>query len=155
MAIPAALATLCLSFAVAQTARASKPGTIYSVARCAGMADDEEDQCIFAHSKPYAVWRARLLRQGWKPRITNDTDIDGTKVKYSGDARDMLDAGFVEIETRTGTDNSTCWFNFKKGDYCLTIITIGELDGEPKNKYRSPTFYSETIRRCRVKKIKR
>jgi len=94
-----------------------------------------------------------MIRQGWKPRVTNDTYTDGTKVKASGDARDMLDAGFVEIETCTGTDDNVCWFNFKKGNRCLRIITIGELNGEIKNKYRSPTFYSKNIWLCPTKKI--
>ncbi len=150
----AILAILYLPLAIAQTACASTPTEKPAVNTCTGMFDCSEDVRIFAHSKPYAVWRARMLRRGWKPRITNDTYIDGTKVKDSGEARDMLDAGFVEVEDCSGTDYNFCDFNFKKGDYCLKIITIGELDGKLRNRYRMPVFYSKHIWQCTRKTIK-
>ena len=94
--------------------------------------------------EPYSLLRNRLIEQGWAPRITNQRFDEVILEKEFGDAENMLNAGFVEIEYCSGTSLNSCKFNFQRKMSCLTIITQGEFNV----LHHSPKVVRKTIEPC-------
>jgi hypothetical protein len=97
-----------------------------------------------AGSKPYIDLRNRLIHEGWKPSITNLTMADGTLERDWGDAKAMVTAGFVEVESCTGTGLNYCIFDFKKRGSCLSVTTKGEYDASR----HSPVVIKRHVQHC-------
>jgi hypothetical protein len=95
-------------------------------------------------SEPYVILRDRLIGDGWKPLVTNDTMADGTREKDFGDTKILADAGFAEVEWCSGTGLNYCTFNFRKNDRCMKITTQGEYDVA----HNSPVLYRTQNRTC-------
>jgi hypothetical protein len=54
--------------------------------------------------------------------------------KDTTNAVQIVDAGFSEVEQYSGAELHYCTFNFRKGDFCLRIITIGEYEEGLKSR---------------------
>jgi hypothetical protein len=113
--IPAALAMLYMSCAMTQSACATPPSAKSPAHPYTDFADQDYSY-LFPHPKPYAKLRAKLLRQGWRPLITNIRYPGGdrSKEKEDGDAGLMLDTGFREIESCSGVELITAYLIFGK-----------------------------------------
>jgi hypothetical protein len=73
------------------------------------------------------------------PHHEHQISGDRSNEKEDGDAGLMLGAGFREIESCSGAELNYCIFNFRKGDICMNINTIGDYQSDLK----SPIFYSQ------------
>lgn len=69
-----------------------------------------------------SVFRAQLLRHGWKPLATRKKDSEA----LFGDGRILYDAGFHEVEMCSGTGRNYCIFNYSRKGGCLQVVTVGE-----------------------------
>jgi hypothetical protein len=70
--------------------------------------------------------RQNLFANGWQPLV-----IRNDKEPLAGDERRLLEAGLVEIQScSVGGYQLHCDFNYKKGNKCIGITTVGE---EPKH----------------------
>lgn len=83
---------------------------------------------------PISKVRAELLKDGWTPVRIDKRFSQGPVENQSGDGRVILEAGFFEVETCSGTDSNVCFFNYQKNGQCLRLTTEGEYIpsvGEP------------------------
>ena len=92
----------------------------------------------------YAQARTHLVKLGWLPVITHKAMADGTEEREWGDAKQMKDAGFDEVESCSGTGPSYCFFNFKKRNACLRVTTAGVL----KKEHGSPRVHAWSVGPC-------
>lgn len=84
--------------------------------------------------QPISQVRAQLIRQGWTPvridkilPVEERTNPDVKERKnLEGDARDLFNAGFYEVEQCIGADFNECTFNYQKNSECLRLKTDGE-----------------------------
>ncbi|HEX5280025.1 MAG TPA: hypothetical protein VFW28_08090 [Micropepsaceae bacterium] len=98
--------------------------------------------------QPISQVRAQLIRDGWTPvRIDKILPVEeriNPEVKerknLEGDARDMFNAGFYEVEKCIGADFNECTFNYQKNGECLRLKTEGEYAGGRGE----PTLFSWT-----------
>ena len=95
-------------------------------------------------SESYVQARAHLVRAGWRPVVVQTILSDGRSEREWGAAKQMQDAGFDEIESCSGTGLNYCFFNFRRKDYCLRVVTAGEYHKE----YDSPKVHSWSVRPC-------
>lgn len=92
---------------------------------------------------PLSEARKALLAQGWTPRETFLTLNDGTRESQWGDAGLLYRAGFVEVESCTGTGANYCTFNYRRGRSCLVLQTKGEFEAD----HYEPVVV-QRLRRC-------
>jgi hypothetical protein len=71
--------------------------------------------------------RMKLISQGWKPLETFGSDVDGTRWSLQGNAGAMHSAGFIEVESCSGTGLNYCSFNYVRAGKCLNLHTQGEF----------------------------
>jgi hypothetical protein len=71
--------------------------------------------------------RLALVRAGWKP-IETFTALEGELEHLHFGAGAAYNAGFKEIEGCMGTGTNPCFYNYKKGNRCLFLITEGEYE---------------------------
>jgi hypothetical protein len=98
---------------------------------------------------PYVAYRSTLLHSGWRPDIVIVVFADGTRERDWGDARNMKEFGFIEIERCTGVERNFCFFNFRKGRMCKRVTTVGEFTRD--GSYPRVT----TVETARCSKIRR
>jgi len=93
---------------------------------------------LLVRGEPYKHVRQTLLQSGWRPVMTNLVFDDGTLAKHFGDAREMLDAGFVEVYDCSGIGRNFCTFIWKRHRQCIHVVTYGEYFP----KFGSPKVYT-------------
>lgn len=80
---------------------------------------------------PIEEARKILLAEGWLPRPT----FEEMNVEDSGDVfvssfwagtGKLRNSGLPEVQTCTGTGSNPCIFNYRRGDACLRLHTLGE-----------------------------
>ena len=83
-------------------------------------------------SKGQSITTARqiLLYSGWKPRRTNLMwgEQNNEPENQWGDAGALYKAGFIEVETCSGTGKNFCFFNYERKGKCLRLTTQGEFN---------------------------
>ncbi|MCC6248016.1 MAG: hypothetical protein IT499_09695 [Rubrivivax sp.] len=79
-------------------------------------------------NKPFSATREKLLADGWAPVETNLTTARGAPERERGEAGKFLTAGYNEIERCTGGKRNYCFLNYKRGNTCLRVRTLGTLD---------------------------
>jgi hypothetical protein len=67
---------------------------------------------------PFLGARKALIKHGWKPYITNETELVGAEVLLNK-------MGILEIESCT-EGVQYCEFHYKKKKECLSVTTTGE-----------------------------
>jgi hypothetical protein len=95
--------------------------------------------CLAPHSLALALkkgqhlslFRAELLREGWKPIETYKKAGDGrsSDVQFEhawGDAGYIFRSGYREVQSCTGTGLNYCIFNYRRHGRCLQVGTHGE-----------------------------
>jgi hypothetical protein len=76
----------------------------------------------------YGDARLKLIRQGWRPRVTALEGADGPEREWLT-AGSFLALGYIEIELCSGMGLDPCIFNFINDDgQCLRAFTEGGLE---------------------------
>lgn len=84
---------------------------------------------------PISQARHALKLAGWEPRRTALDRGDGIDENQWGDARMLYQAGYVEVESCSGTGANYCFFNYRQARQCVRLLTVGEFklgEYEPK-----------------------
>jgi hypothetical protein len=77
--------------------------------------------------KLFSQARRALLAEGWKPQETFGVDSNGKRFSQSADAGVLYQAGFIEVESCSGTGRNFCSFNYIRPGQCLSLSTEGEF----------------------------
>jgi len=77
--------------------------------------------------------RQSIISSGWSPLKTYVTFEDGSYQSDFGEAVYYKESGITEIESCAGTGLGYCFFNYKKNNTCLQIVTEGMFDSQKKS----------------------